>query len=192
MSETCTSVDESADIPPELIEFAQDYACYLKVNAEKERDTFHNSIDDMLMKLEEFGGLFDTIRSDTSSCLDSQINDIESKCEDMRKLFARIDQLEKFVSIVNRDVNKMEECVNKAESEMSTFKSFKKMFSSLVGSKKTNQNKEDTVEFVSPEIFSTDQYIKAISVDTGVEIKADVDDDTVSPDDKQNNDDNDK
>ncbi|XP_045192752.2 biogenesis of lysosome-related organelles complex 1 subunit 4-like [Mercenaria mercenaria] len=147
----------------DLYELTKDYGQYLQVDASKERQAFYNSIEEMLTKLDEFGGLVDTIRSDTSLCVDKNVREIQAKCADMKQIFTRIDQLEAFVQIVREDVNSMEECVNKAENEMGSFSSFRKMFSSLVGGKKSGQNKEERTEFVAPEIFVTEQYLHPAS-----------------------------
>lgn len=119
----------------------------------------------MLTKLDEFGGLVDTVRSDTSLCVVKNVHEIQTKCEEIKQIFRRIDQLEKFVQIVRDNVSTMEECVNKAENEMGSFSSFKKLFSSLVGSKKPSS--ETRPEFKPPDIFVTEHYLKPVS---GVEV----------------------
>lgn len=116
----------------------------------------------MLTKLDEFGGLVDTIRSDTSLCVDKTVLQIQTKCEDMKQIFKRIDQLEKFVQIVRESVTNMEECVNKAENDMGSF-NFKKIFSSLVSSKKSIPGKEERPVFNPPEIFVTEEYLNPVS-----------------------------
>ena len=41
--------------------------------------------------------------------------------------------LQMFVNVVRQNVNTMEDCISKAENDMGSISSFKKMFSSFVG-----------------------------------------------------------
>lgn len=141
----------------ELNELAKDYAKYLVVDSEKEIKGFYEGIELMLTKLDEFGGLLDTVRSETRDCLDKKVPELEIKCQHMKQIFHRIDQLEMFVNVVRQSVNATEEQVSKAESEMGSLSGLKKMFSSLVGSKKPV-----TVQSVyqPPVIFNTEDYLR--------------------------------
>lgn len=137
-------------------ELTRDYARYLEVDASKQRQSFYDSCEEMLTKLDEFGGLVDMIRSDTSLCVDKTVPQIQEKCENMKQIFERIDKLEMFVNIVKQNVNTMEECVNKAENDMGAFSGFRKMFSSFVSQKKPQDTK---LTYDPPEIFVTEEYL---------------------------------
>ncbi|WAR12961.1 BL1S4-like protein [Mya arenaria] len=155
MTDSDPTESRSADLTSCLPDLANDFTGYL------DKQAFYHSIDEMLTKLDEFGGLVDSIRSDTSLCVETNVRNIQTKCEQMKQIFARVDQLEAFVSLVKQNVNTVEECVNKAESDMSSFPSLKKVFSSLVGSKKQSQNKEK-LTFNPPDIFLTEDFITPV------------------------------
>lgn len=161
MSESDPQAPIQHDLVSCLPVLANDYANFISVDASKEKQSFYNSIDEMLTRLDEFGGLVDTVRSDTSLCVDTNVKNIQAKCEEMSSIFARVDQLEAFIAMVHKNVNVMEECVNKAESEMGSFSGLKKIFTSLVG-KKTSQQK-DLQQFQPPDIFITEEYLRPSS-----------------------------
>lgn len=139
----------------EIEELAKEYALYLKMDVSDARQSLYNSIEEMLTKLDDFGGLVDTIRSDSNLCVDKTVGMIQEKCEEMKPIFAKIDQLESFVKVVRETVFAMEECVTRAEAEMSSFSSIKKVFSSLVSGKSTVSKPQKPV---LPNIFVVANY----------------------------------
>ncbi|XP_006813596.1 biogenesis of lysosome-related organelles complex 1 subunit 4-like [Saccoglossus kowalevskii] len=92
-----------------------------------------DSVEDMLMKLDEFISSVNMIRDDSSLCLNSTIPNIHAKSVEMRRIFNKIDQLEVFVTRVKQDVTLLEDQVNTAETELElgSLSSIKKAFSSL-------------------------------------------------------------
>ncbi|KAK7114305.1 biogenesis of lysosome-related organelles complex 1 subunit 4-like [Littorina saxatilis] len=140
-------------------ELAGDYSRFLSFDVAKEQGKFSESIETMLTKLEEFCGLVDMIRSDTSLCLSKTMPEIQSKCEEMEEMFDRIDCLESFVGVVKKDVTAMEESVGKAETELTSGTLIKKL-SSLVTSKKSSSAKTtQKPQFTPPHIFHTERYL---------------------------------
>ncbi|XP_076449405.1 biogenesis of lysosome-related organelles complex 1 subunit 4-like [Babylonia areolata] len=140
-----------------LEELAADYSRLLNFNVAKEQGKFAESIEAMLTKLEEFCGLVDMIRSDTSLCLSKTMPEIQSKCQKMEDMFQRIDRLEAFVAVVKKDVSAMEECVTKAENDLSSGTLIRRL-SSLVSSKKASSG-APKAQYAPPPIFRTERYL---------------------------------
>ncbi|KAK6174677.1 hypothetical protein SNE40_017910 [Patella caerulea] len=141
-----------------LAEVALDYRNYLNFDISKEQGKYYESIEGMLTKLDEFCGLVDLIRSDTNLCLNTTLPRIHEKSNEIRNVFEKIDNLEKFVGIVKQNVNMMEEKVNDAEKEVgdSFGSGIMKKLSSIVSSKKNVEKKKYVYE--EPVIFNTDDY----------------------------------
>ncbi|KAL8616353.1 hypothetical protein ACOMHN_032207 [Nucella lapillus] len=140
-----------------LEELAGDYNRFLNFNVTKEQGKFSESIESMLTKLEEFCGLVDMIRSDTSLCLAKTMPEIQSRCQEMQDMFGRIDRLEAFVAVVKKDVTTMEECVTKAENDLNSGTLIKRL-SSLVSSKKSSSS-APKAQFTPPHIFRMEHYL---------------------------------
>ncbi|CAE1295740.1 BLOC1S4 [Acanthosepion pharaonis] len=152
-----------SDLPSTVLteELISDYVEYLKVDSSQEEKRFSESIDEMLTKLDEFCGLVDMIRGDSTLCLYKTLPEISMKAAEMQKVFDKIDQLEAFVSIVSKNVHMMEEHVNKAEAKMGSLSGIKKMITSLVSPKHSaarSRTNSRTDNFQPPEIFSTSEY----------------------------------
>ncbi|XP_064598992.1 biogenesis of lysosome-related organelles complex 1 subunit 4-like [Liolophura sinensis] len=128
----------------------------------------------MLIKLDEFCGLVDMIRSDTALCLYRTMPEIQEKCKEIQVIFGKIDKLEAFVTAVKRNVSEVEDRVNKAEADMGSLSGIKKMLSSIsipsFMSPKKSANKQKTegkvdkgLRFEALEIFETDRFFPASS-----------------------------
>ncbi|XP_029644044.1 biogenesis of lysosome-related organelles complex 1 subunit 4 isoform X1 [Octopus sinensis] len=135
-----------------------DYVEYLKVDCSLEKTHFAESIEEMLTKLDEFCGLVDMIRGDTTLCLYKTMPEIEVKASEMQRLFVKIDQLEELVTIVSKNVSLMEEQVNKAEAKMGSFSGIKKMITSLVSPKHSAARNKSQDQYHPPEIFNTSDF----------------------------------
>ncbi|KAL3858594.1 hypothetical protein ACJMK2_008866 [Sinanodonta woodiana] len=154
---------ENENVEKSIRELAKGYSDFLDIDSSREQQKFNDSIEEMLTKLEEFSGLVDMIRSDTSLCMNKTLPLIKEKCDGMKKIFTRIDRLEAFAAFLRERLKVMEECVNKAESEMGSLSGIKKMFSSLISPKKLQpKGKESKFEFITPEIFVTEEHVHKI------------------------------
>ncbi|KAK3086224.1 hypothetical protein FSP39_015430 [Pinctada imbricata] len=162
--ETFEIIEEKKTNSEVLEEAVVQYVEYIDVDSKKEQEKFNETVEEMLTKLDEFCTLVDMVRGDTSICLAETLPKIQAKCEDMRKTFNRIDQLEEFVGVVRDHVSAMEECVNKAEDRMGSFSGLKKMLSSFVTTKKANAKDDKGSKFESPPIFKTSEYLKSTQV----------------------------
>ncbi|XP_075294657.1 breast carcinoma-amplified sequence 4 isoform X4 [Opisthocomus hoazin] len=79
------------------------------------------TIDELLGRLDEFCGITDAIRSDTSEILDETIPLIKDKVVEMNHVYAKVDKLEAFVKMVAHHVSFLEEQVLEAEKSHGTF-----------------------------------------------------------------------
>ncbi|XP_044938020.1 breast carcinoma-amplified sequence 4 isoform X2 [Mustela putorius furo] len=79
------------------------------------------TIEGMLLRLEEFCSLTDMIRSDTSQILEENIPLLQAKVTEMRGIYAKVNQLEAFVKMVGHHVSFLEAHVLRAERDHGAF-----------------------------------------------------------------------
>ncbi|KAM6404478.1 breast carcinoma-amplified sequence 4 [Rhynochetos jubatus] len=79
------------------------------------------TIEELLRRLDEFCGITDAIRNDTSEILDETIPLIKDKVMEMNRIYAKVDKLEAFVKMVAHHVSFLEEQVLEAEKSHGTF-----------------------------------------------------------------------
>nr|XP_030694943.1 breast carcinoma-amplified sequence 4 isoform X1 [Globicephala melas] len=75
------------------------------------------TVEGLLLRLEEFCSLADMIRSDTSQILEENIPLLKAKVMEMRGVYAKVDQLEAFVKMVGHHVSFLEAHVLQAERD---------------------------------------------------------------------------
>ncbi|XP_043383313.1 breast carcinoma-amplified sequence 4 isoform X5 [Chelonia mydas] len=73
---------------------AQRFALCLPPGEEEVKEV-EETIEEMLIRLDEFCGMTDVIRSDTSQILDETIPLIKAKVVEMNNIYAKVDKLEK-------------------------------------------------------------------------------------------------
>ncbi|MGH0127506.1 UNVERIFIED_CONTAM: hypothetical protein FKN15_015170 [Acipenser sinensis] len=119
--------------PDRLLErTAKSYSSYLKANVAEEVESLEKSLEEMLTRVDEFVGMLDMIRNDTTQVVNDSLPQIHRKSEEMRKIYKKIDKLDAFVKMVGHNVTVMEEQVTQAESDLATFPSaFKKIFRTI-------------------------------------------------------------
>ncbi|KAF7668389.1 hypothetical protein LDENG_00017760 [Lucifuga dentata] len=111
---------------------ALSYSSYIKVTAGEEILCLEKSLEEMLTRVDEFVGMLDMIRNDTSQIVNENLSQIQQKSEEMRQIYRKIDKLEAFVKMVGANVTAMEEQVTHAEGELGTLPSaFKKIFRTM-------------------------------------------------------------
>ncbi|KAL4629926.1 biogenesis of lysosome-related organelles complex 1 subunit 4-like [Arapaima gigas] len=111
---------------------ARNFSSYLRASADQEIYSFEKSLEEMLTRVDEFVGMLDMIRNDTSQIVNENLPQIQRKSEEMRQIYRKIDKLEAFVKMVSSNVSAMEEHVNQAEGEQGTLPSaFKKIFRTM-------------------------------------------------------------
>ena len=142
-----------------LQHLATDYAQYITPRTKPDVQALDDSIDELLTKLDEYCGLVDIVRSDTTLCLNRTLPEIQKKSEAMKDVFKRVDQLEVFVGMVKAQVATVEGLLDQAESEMST-STVKKFLSavSLFGRKSQPKTERHLSKFEPPELFKTEDF----------------------------------
>ncbi|XP_021541590.1 breast carcinoma-amplified sequence 4 isoform X7 [Mirounga angustirostris] len=84
-----------ADRPEPVRSGARELALFLTPEPGAEAKEVEETIEGMLLRLEEFCSLTDMIRSDTSQILEENIPLLQAKVTEMRGIYAKVDQLEK-------------------------------------------------------------------------------------------------
>ncbi|KAL2079900.1 hypothetical protein ACEWY4_023693 [Coilia grayii] len=142
---------------------AQNYSSYIRANASDEILNLEKSLEEMLTRVDEFVGMLDMIRNDTSQIVNENLPQIHRKSEEMRQIYRKIDKLEAFVKMVGANVNAMEERVTQAEGEVATLPgAFKKIFRtmSVPGflQKPSSPRRPQHQHHEMPAVFRTDDY----------------------------------
>ncbi|KPP79472.1 biogenesis of lysosome-related organelles complex 1 subunit 4-like [Scleropages formosus] len=148
---------------------AQNFASYLTASADDEgfacytakMYNFEKSLEEMLTRVDEFVGMLDMIRNDTSQIVSENLPQIQRKSEEMRQIYRKIDKLEAFVKMVSSNVSAMEEQVTQVEGEQGTLPgAFKKILRTMAvpgflnkpASPRRPQHQEP------PSVFRTEDY----------------------------------
>ncbi|MEQ2231972.1 hypothetical protein ILYODFUR_006220 [Ilyodon furcidens] len=115
-----------------LRQTALQYSSYIRATAGEEILCLEKSLEEMLTRVDEFVGMLDMIRNDTSQIVNENLLKIQHKSDEMRQIYRRIDKLEDFVKMVGANVSAMEEQVTQAETELGTLPSaFKKILRTI-------------------------------------------------------------
>ncbi|XP_042362548.1 biogenesis of lysosome-related organelles complex 1 subunit 4 [Plectropomus leopardus] len=111
---------------------ALSYSSYIRATAGEEILCLDKSLEEMLTRVDEFVGMLDMIRNDTSQIVNENLPQIQQKSDEMRQIYRRIDKLEAFVKMVGANVSAMEEQVTQAEGELGTLPgAFKKILRTM-------------------------------------------------------------
>ncbi|XP_063041054.1 biogenesis of lysosome-related organelles complex 1 subunit 4 [Engraulis encrasicolus] len=146
-----------------LRQTAQNYSTYIRATAGDEILNLEKSLEEMLTRVDEFVGMLDMIRNDTSQIVNENLPQIHKKSEEMRQIYRKIDKLESFVKMVGANVTVMEDRVTQAEGEVATIPgAFKKMFRtmSVPGflQKPSSPRRPPHHHHELPAVFRTDDY----------------------------------
>ncbi|XP_041867333.1 biogenesis of lysosome-related organelles complex 1 subunit 4 [Melanotaenia boesemani] len=115
-----------------LRQTALDYSSYIRATAGEEILCLEKSLEEMLTRVDEFVGMLDMIRNDTTQIVNENLPQIQQKSDEMRQIYRKIDKLEAFVKMVGANVSAMEEQVTQAEGELGTLPStFKKILRTM-------------------------------------------------------------
>ncbi|XP_076851480.1 biogenesis of lysosome-related organelles complex 1 subunit 4 [Brachyhypopomus gauderio] len=142
---------------------AASYSSYICANASEEVVCLEKSLEEMLTRVDEFVGMLDMIRNDTSQIVNISLPQIHQKSEDMRKIYRKVDKLEAFIKMVAANVNAMEEQVIQAEGEVKTLPgAFKKIFRTMTVpgflNKPASPRRSPQQSQELPPVFRTDDY----------------------------------
>ncbi|XP_018411813.1 PREDICTED: biogenesis of lysosome-related organelles complex 1 subunit 4-like [Nanorana parkeri] len=135
-----------------------------------EIENLEKSLEDLLVRVDEFVGMLDMIRNDTSQVVNEKVPQIYTKAAEMRKLYQKIDLLEAFVKKVGGDVALMDEHVTQAETNLGTFPNpLKRIFQNLSASplfsptKATTPPRTQQVRSEPPLVFKTEDFFPTSS-----------------------------
>ncbi|KAG8508672.1 Biogenesis of lysosome-related organelles complex 1 subunit 4 [Galemys pyrenaicus] len=108
-------------------------ACLLPgAGARPEVEALDASLEDLLARVDEFVGMLDMLRGDSSHVVSEGVPRIYAKATEMRQVYGKIDKLEAFVRMIGGSVARMEEQVARAEAELGAFPStFRKLLHSM-------------------------------------------------------------
>ncbi|XP_077209099.1 biogenesis of lysosome-related organelles complex 1 subunit 4 [Paroedura picta] len=160
--------DEEGEL---LLAPTADYAAYLLQPLEGAASagqirTLDKSLEDLLTRVDEFVGMLDMIRNDSSQIVNESVPHIHSKAMEMRQLYRKIDKLEAFVKMVGNNVAGMEEHITKAEADLGTFpNTLKKLLHtinvpSFLNKSSSLRPKQSLYE--PPELFKTEDYFPSM------------------------------
>lgn len=153
---------EHAEDDELLRECALSYSSYIRATAGEEVLCLEKSLEEMLTRVDEFVGMLDMIRNDTSQIVNENLPQIQQKSEEMRQIYRRIDKLEAFVKMVGANVNAMEEQVAQAEGEMGTlpgaFKKILRTVPNFLNKQSSPRRPAAHQRQEVPSVFRTDDY----------------------------------
>ncbi|KAL0962210.1 hypothetical protein UPYG_G00337140 [Umbra pygmaea] len=115
-----------------LKQTALSYSSYIRSTAVDEILCLEKSLEEMLTRVDEFVGMLDMIRNDTSQIVNENLPQIHRKSDEMRQIYRKIDKLDELVKTVGANINAMEDQVTQAEGEQGTLPgAFRKIFRTM-------------------------------------------------------------
>lgn len=96
--------------------------------ARPEIEALDASLEDLLTRVDEFVGMLDMLRGDSSHVVGEGVPLIYAKATEMRRVYSKTDRLRGLRGMVSASVARLEEQVARAEAELGTFPStFRKL-----------------------------------------------------------------
>lgn len=151
-----------------LAHMASSFPKCLEFDCSKEKVHLDATIDDMLMRLEEFSSLVDIVKTDSAMCMDQTLPYIFAKQEEMENIFQQVDTLEVFLARVKENLKQLETEVEKAENESSSVHSVKRILSTtlpslfsmipVVSSPAATAPPGQSQPYIPPAVFSTEAF----------------------------------
>ncbi|NWS75698.1 BL1S4 protein, partial [Crotophaga sulcirostris] len=133
----------------------------------EEIDSLDKSLEELLTRVDEFVGMLDMIRSDSSQVVNESIPEIYTKATEMRQIYRKIDKLEAFVKMIGNSVAGLEERVIKAETDFGAFPStFKKILHTIsIPSflNKSSSSRQQQTLYEPPVLFKTEDYFPCLN-----------------------------
>ncbi|XP_051465100.1 biogenesis of lysosome-related organelles complex 1 subunit 4 [Apus apus] len=129
-------------------------------------ESLDKTLEDLLTRVDEFVGMLDMIRSDSSQVVNESLPQIYSKATEMRQIYRKIDKLEAFVKMVGNSVAELEERVIKAETDFGAFPStFKKILHTISMPSFLNKpsSSRQQTPYEPPVLFKTEDYFPCLN-----------------------------
>ncbi|XP_039181403.1 biogenesis of lysosome-related organelles complex 1 subunit 4-like isoform X5 [Crotalus tigris] len=126
--------------------------------------TLDKSLEDLLIRVDEFVGMLDMIRNDSSQVINESVPHIHAKAMEMKKLYRKIDKLEAFVKMIGSNVAGMEEQIIKAESDLGNFpNTLKKLLYTINVPSFLNKSPRQNQALYEPlDLFKTEDYFPCL------------------------------
>ncbi|XP_066089412.1 biogenesis of lysosome-related organelles complex 1 subunit 4 [Saccopteryx bilineata] len=143
-------------------------ACLLPgAGARPEVEALDASLEELLTRVDEFVGMLDMLRGDSSHVVSEGVPRIHAKATEMRRVYGKIDRLEAFVRMIGASVARMEEQVARAEAELGSFPSaFRKLLHTIPVSSIFNRapsGRPPQAGYEPPALFRTEDYFPSCS-----------------------------
>ncbi|XP_023039918.1 breast carcinoma-amplified sequence 4 isoform X1 [Piliocolobus tephrosceles] len=153
----------NADQPEPVRSGARELALFLTPEPGAEAKEVEETIEGMLLRLEEFCSLADLIRSDTSQILEENIPVLKAKLTEMRGIYAKVDRLEAFVKMVGHHVAFLEADVLQAERDHGAFPQALRRWLGSAGlpSFRNKSPAPVPVTYELPTLYRTEDYFPA-------------------------------
>ncbi|KFQ45874.1 Biogenesis of lysosome-related organelles complex 1 subunit 4, partial [Nestor notabilis] len=131
-------------------------------------ESLDKNLEDLLTRVDEFVGMLDIIRSDSSQVVNESIPEIYTKATEMRQIYRKIDKLEAFVKMIGNSVAELEERVIKAETDLGAFPStFKKILHTIsipsFLNKSSSSRRQQQTLYEPPVLFKTEDYFPCLN-----------------------------
>lgn len=117
-----------------------------------------DTIEAMILGLEEFCSLADVIRSDTSQILEENIPLLKAKVTELRGIYAKVDQLEAFVKMVGHHVAFLEAHVLQAERDHGAFPQALRRWLGAAGLPSFRNKAPAPPAYELPTLYRTEDY----------------------------------
>ncbi|OCT76539.1 hypothetical protein XELAEV_18031742mg [Xenopus laevis] len=159
--------EEQPDLDQLIKSTSAKFSSYLlpEHSGSAEIQALDKSLEDLLIRVDEFVGMLDMIRNDTSQVVNEKIPQIHTKAAEMRQLYQKIDMLEAFVKMVGSNVASMEEHIAQGETSVGSFSNpFKKMFQNISSASffsppnKQTPARSQPSRYEPPSVFKTDDF----------------------------------
>ncbi|XP_046736162.1 biogenesis of lysosome-related organelles complex 1 subunit 4 isoform X1 [Diprion similis] len=141
-------------------ELAADHAAYAKIDLTSQVRVLHNTIEDMMMRLEEFESIFGMVQSEGAECLNGQIPRVQVVRQELTSLCRRIDALEHVVGRANVTLVSLEAAVDAAEADLGVPDSLFSKLNPLSFFKKVQEPATSTRMpiFNPPVLYKTEEF----------------------------------
>ncbi|KAK2583759.1 hypothetical protein KPH14_009671 [Odynerus spinipes] len=144
-------------------ELAKDYADYAKVNLSVEMKNFHETVEDVMIRLEEFQSIVGMVQAESADCMNKHIPRLRHVQKELATLCRRIDALERVLIAANVSLTALETAVDTAEAELGVSDRLFGILNPLSFFKKPQEPIIGTRQqaFEAPTIYRTEDYFKA-------------------------------
>lgn len=141
-------------------DLAKDYANYAKLDLSNQMKTFHDTIEDLMMRLEEFQSIIEMVQFESTPCVEQHVPKLQEMQQEVSKLCKRIEALEHVIAMANVNLTTLEAAVDNAEAELGISDRLFGMLNPLSFFKKSHEpvvSNKLTV-FEPPTIYKTNDY----------------------------------